>query len=255
MDMRKLREKVITISTNAKEGHIPSALSVLDLMWVLYDRILKVDPTNTQWPDRDRFVLSKGHASIGLYVVLAQKGFFPMSELENFAKFDSILGGHPDRNKIPGVEASTGSLGHGFPFGVGMALGLKMKKSASRVFVIIGDGEANEGAVWESALLASHHHLTNLCCIVDYNHSTDRALQIGDMEKKFNSFDWETCTIDGHNHDEIFEALQKNGGHEPRAIIAKTIKGFGCRQMENNPEWPHKYPKHEELLLLLEGLR
>ena len=113
-----------------------------------------------------------------------------MSELENFAKFDSILGGHPDRNKIPGVEASTGSLGHGFPFGVGMALGLKMKKSASRVFVIIGDGEANEGAVWESALLASHHHLTNLCCIVDYNHSTDRALQIGDMEKKFNSFDW-----------------------------------------------------------------
>ena len=134
-------------------------------------------------------------------------------------------------------------------------LGLKMKKSASRVFVIIGDGEANEGAVWESALLASHHHLTNLCCIVDYNHSTDRALQIGDMEKKFNSFDWETCTIDGHNHDEIFEALQKNGGHEPRAIIAKTIKGFGCRQMENNPEWPHKYPKHEELLLLLEGLR
>ena len=179
--MRTLREKVLTISTNAKEGHIPSALSVLDLMWVLYDRILKVDPKNTQWLARDRFVLSKGHASIGLYVVLAQKGFFPMSELENFAKFDSILGGHPDRNKIPGVEASTGSLGHGFPFGVGMALGLKMKKSASRVFVIIGDGEANEGAVWESALLASHHHLTNLCCIVDYNHSTDRALQIGDM--------------------------------------------------------------------------
>src|SRR5208283_5811272 len=103
MDMRKLREKVITISTNAKEGHIPSALSVLDLMWVLYDRILKVDPKNTQWLARDRFVLSKGHASIGLYVVLAQKGFFPMSELENFAKFDSILGGHPDRNKIPGV--------------------------------------------------------------------------------------------------------------------------------------------------------
>ena len=178
-----------------------------------------------------------------------------MSELENFAKFDSILGGHPDRNKIPGVEASTGSLGHGFPFGVGMALGLKMKKSASRVFVIIGDGEANEGAVWESALLASHHHLTNLCCIVDYNHSTDRALQIGDMEKKFNSFDWETCTIDGHNHDKIFEALQKNGGHKPKAIIAKTIKGFGCRQMENNPEWHHKYPTHEELPTLLEGLR
>ncbi|MGD0589504.1 MAG: transketolase [Bacteroidota bacterium] len=255
MDMRTLREKVLTISTNAKEGHIPSALSVLDLIWVLYDRILKVDPTHTQWSVRDRFVLSKGHAAIGLYVVLAQKGFFPASELENFAKFDSILGGHPDRNKIPGVEASTGSLGHGFPLSVGMALGLKMKKFASRVFVIIGDGEANEGAVWESALLASHHNLTNLCCIVDYNHSTDRALQIGDMGKKLNSFGWETCSIDGHNHDEIFDALQKHGGQKPRAIIANTIKGFGCTQMENNPEWHHKYPKHEELLSLLKGLR
>jgi transketolase len=255
MDMRELREKVITISTNAKEGHIPSALSVLDLIWVLYDRILKVDPTNTQWSDRDRFVLSKGHAAIGLYVVLAQKRFFPISELENFAKYDSILGGHPDRNKIPGVEVSTGSLGHGFPLSVGMALGLKMKKSASRVFVIIGDGEANEGAIWESVLLASHHNLTNLCCIVDYNHSTDRALQIGDMENKLKSFEWETCSIDGHNHDEINEALQNHGGKKPRAIIANTIKGFGCIQMENNPEWHHKYPKHEELLSLLEGLR
>jgi transketolase len=255
MDMRKLREKVLTISANAREGHIPSALSVLDLIWVLYDRILKVDPSNTQWLDRDRFVLSKGHAAIGLYVVLAQKGFFPMSTLDDFAKFDSILGGHPDRNKIPGVEASTGSLAHGFPFSVGIALGLKMKKSASRVFVIIGDGEANEGAVWESALLASHHNLTNLCCIVDYNHSTDRALQIGDMEKKLFSFGWETCSIDGHNHDEIFKALQIHGGQKPRAVIANTIKGFGCAQMENNPEWHHKYPKREELPSLLEGLR
>ena len=134
MNLKILREKVITVSTNAKEGHIPSALSILDILWVLYERILKVDPSNPQGPNRDRFVLSKGQAAIGLYVVLAQKGFFPMSALDSFAKFNSTLGGHPDKNKIPGVEASTGSLGHGFPMSVGMALGLKIKKSDAHVF-------------------------------------------------------------------------------------------------------------------------
>ena len=255
MEMKKLREQVIRISAKAQEGHIPSALSILDLLWVLYDRILKVDPLNPTLVDRDRFILSKGQASIGLYVVLAQKGFFSASELENFGKYDSILGGHPDKNKIPGVESSTGSLGHGFPMAVGMALGLKIRKSTSHVFVIIGDGEANEGAIWESALLASHHQLTNLCCIVDYNHSTDRALQIGDMVQKFNSFDWETRLIDGHNHEEIVSALHLSGNKKPLAIIANTIKGYGCTKMENNPEWHHKFPRPEELPHLLESLR
>jgi transketolase len=255
MEMKKLREQVIRISAKAQEGHIPSALSILDLLWVLYDRVLKVDPLNPTLVDRDRFILSKGQASIGLYVVLAQKGFFSASELENFGKYDSILGGHPDKNKIPGVESSTGSLGHGFPMAVGMALGLKIRKSTSHVFVIIGDGEANEGAIWESALLASHHQLTNLCCIVDYNHSTDRALQIGDMVQKFNSFDWETHLIDGHNHEEIASALHLSGNKKPIAIIANTIKGYGCTKMENNPEWHHKFPRPEELPHLLESLR
>jgi len=255
MDLRKLREKVITIATNAMEGHIPSALSVLDILWVLYDRVLKVDPSKPQLPDRDRFVLSKGHAAIGLYVILAQKGFFPMSVLDTFGKYDSILGGHPDKNKIPGVEASTGSLAHGFPMSVGMALGLKIRRSPSRVFVIVGDGEANEGPTWESALLASHHQLTNLCCIVDYNHSTDRALQVGDLAKKYESFGWETCSINGHDHNEIFGALQRTGSGKPYAIVADTIKGFGCTDMENSPEWHHKYPKPEELPALLESLR
>jgi transketolase len=178
-----------------------------------------------------------------------------MSALDSFAKFNSTLGGHPDKNKIPGVEASTGSLGHGFPMSVGMALGLKIKKTDAHVYVIIGDGEANEGTIWESALLASHHQLTNLCCIVDYNHSTDRALQIGDMVQKFKSFDWDTCLIDGHNHEEIFSALQNMGNEKPFAIIAKTIKGYGCARMENNPEWHHKFPRPEELPGLLESLR
>jgi transketolase len=255
MEMKELREKVIRISAKAQEGHIASALSILDLLWVLYDKVLRIDPLNFSLPNRDRFILSKGHAAIGLYVVLAQKGFFPASELENFGKYDSFLGGHPDKNKIHGVEASTGSLGHGFPMAVGMALGLKIKKYDAHVFVIIGDGEANEGAIWESALLASHHQLTNLCCIVDYNHSTDRALQIGDMAQKFKSFGWETCLIDGHNHEEILSALHKSGNEKPFAIIAKTIKGYGCAKMENNPEWHHKFPRPEELPSLLESLR
>jgi transketolase len=255
MDLKELRKQVITISTNAKEGHIPSALSILDILWVLYDQILNIDPSNPKRFDRDRFVLSKGHAAIGLYTVLAQKGFFPVSELDSFASYHSILGGHPDKNKVPGVEASTGSLGHGFPMSVGMALGLKIKKSTSRIFVIIGDGEANEGPTWESALLASHHRLTNLCCIVDYNHSTDRALQVGDLGKKFESFGWETCSINGHNHDEILAALQRKDHEKPYAIVANTIKGFGCTIMENNPEWHRKHPKLEELPTLLENLR
>jgi transketolase len=255
MDLKELRKQVITISTNAKEGHIPSALSILDILWVLYNDILRIDPLHPALPDRDRFVLSKGHAAIGLYVILAQKGFFPMPALDSFGKYDSILGGHPDKNKVPGVESSTGSLGHGFPMSVGMALGLKIKKSTAHVFVVIGDGEANEGAVWESALLASHHQLTNLCCIVDYNHSTDRALQIGDMVQKFKSFDWDTCLIDGHNHEEIVSALQTSGNGKPFAIIARTIKGYGCAKMENNPEWHHKFPRPEELPGLLENLR
>jgi transketolase len=178
------------MATNAGEGHVPSALSILDILWVLYDRILKINPSYPKSPTRDRFILSKGHAALGLYVILAKKGFFPSSELEDFGKYDGFLGGHPDRNKVSGVEASTGSLGHGFPMSVGIALGLRIKKIDSKVFVLIGDGEANEGSVWESALLASHHNLSNLCCIIDYNHSTDRALKVGDMVSKFKSFGW-----------------------------------------------------------------
>lgn len=249
--MKELRRTIISMATIAGEGHIPSALSILDILWVLYDRILKIDASNPKNQTRDRFILSKGQASLGLYAILAKKGFFPCGELENFGKYNGLLGGHPDRNKVPGVETSTGSLGHGFPMSVGIALGLRIKKIHSKVFVLIGDGEANEGTIWESALLASHHNLSNLCCIVDYNHSTDRALKVGDMVSKFKAFGWESFSINGHDHEEIYSALSFQHDSLPLAIVAETIKGFGCKMMENNPEWHHKSPRKEDLPAIL----
>ncbi len=252
--MSKMKKVIVTSAFNAREGHIPSALSILDILWVLYDRFLNIDPANPNKPDRDRLILSKGHGALGLYAVLAEKGFFSYSALKTFAKYDSMFGGHPDCTKVPGIEASTGSLGHGFPMAVGVALGLKINKIPSRVFTLVGDGECNEGTVWESALLAAHHTLTNLCCIVDYNHSTDRALLVGNLSMKFNAFGWESCVINGHDHREISEALAHLSNTRPTAIIAETLKGCGCHIMENNPAWHHKSPNEEELRTILENL-
>ncbi len=249
-----LKQTILITAASSGEGHIPSSFSVLDILWVLYDRILRIDPANPFDPERDRFVLSKGHASLGLYAVLADRGFFPASELQGFGKLNSILGGHADRNKVPGIEASTGSLGHGFPIAVGRALGLKILKKKQRVFTLAGDGECNEGTIWESALLASHHKLSNLCCIVDHNHSTDRALGLGDLAAKFSSFGWKTAVIDGHDHEQIFNALSNPDEYLPTAIIAETIKGCGCKTLENNPAWHHRSPSPDELKILLEEL-
>jgi len=245
-EMKNLAKTIIKSAHSAKEGHIPSALSILEILIVLYDRILNIDPKNPDSDNRDRFILSKGHASLGLYAVLAHKGFFSHVSLENFGKFESILGGHPDRNKVPGVEASTGSLGHGLPIAVGIALGLKIKKNSHKVYVLIGDGEANEGTIWESAMLASHHNLSNLVCIIDHNHSTDRAVKICDLEEKFKSFGWKAKTIDGHDRKAIYDSLTDLDESKPTAVIAQTIKGKGIKMMENNPAWHHKAPTEEE---------
>ena len=249
-----LRRLILESATTSGEGHIPSAFSILDILWVLYDQVLNIDPKNPNDDKRDRLIVSKGHASLGIYAVLAEKGFFKTSELLNFAKFNNSLGGHPDRNKVPGIEASTGSLGHGFPMAVGIAMALKIKKNKAKGFVIIGDGESNEGTVWESALLASHHELSNLCCIIDYNHSNDKALKLGNLRKKFESFGWETRTINGHNHKEIYTSLSTLSATRPTAIIAETIKGKGSKTMENNHAWHHKTPNKEELESLLKEL-
>jgi transketolase len=243
--MNELKKKIVSMSYKSGEGHIASAFSILDILYVLYNSILQINPKDPTNPKRDRFILSKGHASLGLYAILANKGFFSNETLESFCNYDSILGGHPDRNKVPGIEVSSGSLGHGFPMAIGVALGLKITDVTAKVYVLVGDGECNEGTIWESALLASHHKLDNLCCIIDNNKSTDRALSLGNIEEKFSSFGWQCLTIDGHDHKGIEKALQTIHLSKPLAIIANTIKGYGVKIMENNPAWHHKSPNQE----------
>jgi len=252
--MKDLKKKVVEMACKAKEGHIPSALSIIDTVWTLYDKVLYFNPKRPKDLNRDIFILSKGQASLALYVILAEKGFFSKKELENFCKFDNILGGHPHRNKVPGVEASTGSLGHGLPISIGVALGFKIKKKKQKVFVLIGDGEANEGTIWESALLGAHYNLDNLCCIIDHNHSTDRALSVESLEEKFKSFGWKTLSVDGHNQKEIEKALKSSHPKQPMALITNTIKGKGIKMMENNPAWHHKAPTSEEFEIIMKEL-
>jgi len=255
MNLVNLKQKIIKTATMANEGHIPAAFSILDILWVLYDSVLGITPKTVNNPNRNRFILSKGHASIGLYVVLAEKGFISQKTLEGFGRFGNCLGGHPDKTKVPGVEASTGSLGHGLPMAVGLALGAKIKRKKSKVYVIVGDGECNEGTIWESAMLAAHNKLNNLYCIVDYNHSGDQALNLGDIREKFKAFGWQAVSIDGHDQKAIYRALTKKSDKKPVAIIAETIKGKGLKIMENNPEWTHKYPALEELEKFLQEVK
>lgn len=200
------------------EKHGSSSSSTIDVLWVLYDRVLRYDPANPASEERDRFILSKGHGCVSYYAVLADKGFFPRETLKTFLQWDSILGAHPDRRLVPGVEASTGSLGHGFPMAVGVALGLRLKKSARRVFVLIGDGECNEGTIWETALLAANQHLSHLTCIVVNNHSS--SAHLGDIAAKFAAFGWAATTIDGRDHEQIYEALTQIDVERPTAVIA-----------------------------------
>lgn len=249
-DASKLKARIATSAAAAKEGHVPSALSILDIVWVLYNQVMKF--SENPW-ESDRFVLSKGHASLAIYVILEEAGLIPSSYLDEFCQYDAALGGHPDCNKVPSIEASTGSLGHGMPMALGMALASKIKKKGNKIFCLVGDGECNEGTVWETALLAGHHALSNFVCIVDYNHSTDRALNMGDIGSKFTSFGWTTLTINGHDHVAIREALEtKVDG--PLAVICETIKGKGIQRMEGQPAWHHRSPSKEELVEILREL-
>lgn len=243
MSINTLKQEILKAAWIAKEGHIASAFSVLDIIYCLYHNI-----------NNCRFILSKGHASLALYAVLADRGFFDMSEMSKFCKPGSILSGHPDVTKTPGILASTGSLGHGMPMAVGIAMGLKILDSSQRTFVLIGDGESNEGTIWESCLIASAHALNNLSIILDYNHSTDRAMPLGDIEGKFRAFGLDVLTIDGHNQEEILKALRYRS-EKPVCVIANTIKGNGCSIMENNPMWHHKAPSDEEYHMIMQELQ
>jgi transketolase len=203
------------------EKHDTSAHSTLDVLWVLYDRVLHYDPANPRSEERDRFVLSKGHGPLAYYAILASRGFFPPSALKNFETWEGFLGGHPDRNQVPGVEASTGSLGHGLPMAIGMALALRAKKSERRVFVLVGDGECNEGSIWEAILLTGNLALSNLTCIVINNSSS--TLSLGNLAEKFAAFAWTATTINGRSHDQIEHALLQRASQRPTAIIAEIF--------------------------------
>ncbi|MGC8992683.1 MAG: transketolase [Thermoplasmata archaeon] len=248
----EVRRLSIEMIYNAKSGHPGGSLSAAEILVTLYFKILRIDPKNPEWPDRDRFVLSKGHASAAYYSVLAMKGYFPMDELKNFRKMNSMLQGHPTIH-IPGVDMTTGSLGQGFSASLGMALAGKIDNKDYRVFTLLGDGELDEGIVWEAAMSAVHNKLDNLIAIVDRNMyqldgNTEKILSLGNVSKKFEIFGWEVMEIDGHSIPEIYisimELMNKNG--KPKAIIANTVKGKGVSFMENTHEFHGKAPNKEE---------
>jgi len=227
-------------------GHIGSTMSLIEILRVLYDHVLVFDATVPEALHRDRLVLSKGHGCVALYAILADKGFFQKSILSTFCRFDSILGGHPERSHVPGVEAATGSLGHGLSIGVGMALAARIRRQEHRIFVVIGDGEMNEGSIWEAALAAGHHQLKNLTVIVDYNGlqsfgPIDEVWGLEPVTDKWEAFGFEAHDVDGHNLEHLRTALESpNSSGKPRVVIARTVKGRGISFAEHDPTWHHK---------------
>lgn len=252
---QELRKTIIRTICKGGGGHIPASLSIVEILTVLYhDNILNIDPKNHSDSQRDRFILSKGHACVALYAVLADRGFFDKKILDTFGKRGSILGGHPDMHKVPGIEASTGALGHGFPFGAGIALAAKMDKKNYRVFVLLGDGECQEGSIWEAALFAPQHKLDNLVAIIDYNKlqamdRLDKIVSLNPLAQKWNAFGWEVREVNGHDMDELEEVLRVIPfvSGKPNLIIAHTTKGKGISFMENVPIWHFRLPNEKEM--------
>ena len=242
-----LRRLCVEALAGGQRGHIGSTMSLIEIVRVLYDDVLNVRPDEPSWPDRDRFVLSKGHGCIALYALLADKGFFPRQELATFCRHTSMLGGHPERGKVPGVEASTGALGHGLPIAVGLALAARAQGRPSRAFVAMGDGEINEGSVWEAAMSAAKHCLDSLTVMIDYNKIqsagfTRDILDLEPLADKWTAFGFETREVDGHDVaalQALFAELPFTDG-KPSAIICHTVKGKGISFAENDPAWHHK---------------
>ncbi len=252
-----LRKRIVQMVCHGKGGHIPSAFSIVDLVSVLYKDYLKYDPQNPNWEERDHFILSKGHGCVALYVVLDKHGLLTKDDIKMFCRPEGILGEHPDCTKIPFVEASTGSLGHGFPFAVGIALGLTIRKQTNKVIVLVGDGECHEGTVWEAANVANNLQLGDLCVIVDWNGSAAQLMPRDDLPAKWKSFGWETAVIDGHSEDEIKSALANvkfSLKGSPHVIIAKTIKGKGVSMLEGHGRWHHRFPNEEEYKIIMDSL-
>jgi transketolase len=257
----QIRRHVLQMTHRARSSHVGSCLSIADLLAVLYRRILRVDSGQPDWSERDRFLLSKGHAAAALYAVLAERGFFPLEWLETYCQNGSRLAGHITHQGVPGVEASTGSLGHGLPIGCGMALAGKRGKQLYRVFVMLSDGEMDEGSNWEAILFAAHHGLDNLIAILDYNKiqsfgTVKEVLDLDPLVEKWQAFRWAAREIDGHKHEEIERALMSvpfEAGR-PSVIIAHTVKGKGVSFMENQLAWHYHSPNQEQLALALAEL-
>ena len=258
---RELRVEAIKMIHTAKSGHPGGSLSVADVMAVLYFDELRIDPKNPKWADRDRFILSKGHVCPIWYAALASKGFLPMDELASLRKLNSKLQGHPDMKKVPGIDMTTGSLGNGLGIGVGMAKAAKLDKQNYRVYVVVGDGEVQEGAIWEAAMAAAHFKLDNLVVIVDKNNLqvdgfVSDIMSINPIDEKFKSFGFNVIEIDGHDVEQISEAFAKTRDTKgkPTCIIANTVKGKGVSYMENVCEWHGTAPNDEQCTIALKEL-
>jgi transketolase len=257
---RHLRRLIFRAIEKGGRGHVGPALSLVEIIRVLYDDFLRHRPDEPHWRERDRFILSKGHGCLALYAVLADRGFFPREELDRFCRFDSILGGHPE-TIVPGVDACTGALGHGLPIGVGMALAARMQGRDSKVYVLMGDGEINEGSVWEAAACADKHRLSHLTAIIDYNkiQSAGSVFEIQNMEPladKWRSFGFHVFECNGHNIGELkrtFQAAAAAAVDKPRAVICHTVKGKGIPAAEGNADWHHKSSLSDSDLRAIRG--
>lgn len=255
--LEKLRKEIFLTSYRAGIGHLASAYSSLEILYTLYiKRCIHVTPQSIQDADRDKLILSKGHGSLALYCVLAEAGFFPKEELKKFAQPGGILGGEPHKLEVPGVEATTGSLGHGLSLGAGMAYADQLDKRTSRTYVILGDGECEEGSIWEAAMAAVKYKLDHLVVILDYNRiqkmsAVEETIGITSWDEKWKAFGWEVTHVPGHDVKklcECFENITYQG--KPHIIVADTIKGHGVSVMENNPVWHWKQPNRKELRII-----
>lgn len=257
---KNVRKEVYKIAHHAGGGHMGAAYSMADIISVLYfGNVLKYDSKNPDWENRDKFILSKGHACYALYATLAEAGYFPKEELKMVGKPGSNMGGHPKIHEIPGVEASTGALGHGLSFAIGIAYANKIDQKDSHVYVVLGDGECQEGSIWEGALSAPTLELENLTVVVDHNKlqamdDLENIVHMKPFAEKWKSFGWNVIEIDGHNHEEIRNALLARVENKPTLIVANTIKGKGVSFMEGVPIWHYRMPNEEELPILLDDL-
>lgn len=252
---KQIRIHALKMTSKAKASHIGSCLSMADLLAVLYQDILRINCKNPVWEDRDRFILSKGHGAAIYYAVLAEKGFIPKEWLTSYAEDNSKLSAHVNSHNIPGVEVSSGSLGHGLPIACGMAVAAAAAKKNHRIFVLLSDGELDEGSTWESILFAAHHNLSNLTAIIDYNKiqgfgDVNEILNLEPLDEKFKTFGWSALRIDGHNIQEIYNSLSTVpvGDEKPTVIIADTVKGKGVSFMENKLLWHYRSPNRDELI-------